>query len=222
MTARPSSTKPQARPLVLRQNEVASVLLDKKTQHRLPIKLIGFREAAEIGFDYAYLDDDSYWQNLQLGDPELRCPLGQIGDLLWVRERWYCSQLDGSPVVGYDTDLASHGQADYRAVLPPRGTLFFTHNFGKWRSPMHMPRWASRILLEITNVRIEPLDHISPADARAEGPDINGPIGNLSAYAKIDPHIYHYAREWEKRYHPNNDWYSTWVWVIEFKRAEVL
>ncbi|CAB4155358.1 hypothetical protein UFOVP670_12 [uncultured Caudovirales phage] len=77
------------------------------------------------------------------------CPYGAPGDTLWVRETWagHASGVDYA--------------ADFAAVSRPQA--------GPWRPSIHMPRWASRITLRITDVRVERLHDISEADARAEG-----------------------------------------------------
>lgn len=80
-------------------------------------------------------------------------PYGQPGDRLWVRETW----------ARYNIDQESHDMA-YRATTPADWPVD-----GRWRPSVHMPRWASRILLEIVSVRVERLNSISEEDAEAEG-----------------------------------------------------
>ena len=63
-------------------------------------------------------------------------------------------------------------------------------------SPLFMPRWASRITLEVTGIRVERVQDISEEDARAEGYDGNCPVGYIPAHAK-GPCRYHYAQAWE-------------------------
>lgn len=97
---------------------------------------------------------------------------------------------------------------------------------GGWRPSIHMPRWASRILLEITNVRVERLNDISECDARDEGvspagsllPDHPGtfltPKGDF-AMAKVA-----FQRLWESIYGEESWSANPWVWVIEFERIQ--
>jgi hypothetical protein len=144
---------------------------------------------------------------------EIVCPYGKPGDQLWVRERWYCAgehECDGYPVrYEVDADLA-------RAVST------------KWRTPIFMPRWASRITLEITNIRVQRVQEISEADAIAEGvrqlrdgsgtyAGREGP-GNLVTPWPTAKEAF--ADGWDainaKR---GFSWSSNvWVWVLEFKK----
>ncbi|HGT5715406.1 hypothetical protein HEM36_020860 [Escherichia coli] len=152
------------------------------------------------------------------------CPYGQPGDRIWVRETYR--------VHGKATDVAT---LVYRASVRNSWTEQ-THRVPvevcnkpvseKWTPSIHMPRWASRILLEITNVRVERLNDISECDARAEGvppagsllPDHPGtfltPKGDF-AMAKVA-----FQRLWESIYGEESWNANPWVWVIEFKRIQ--
>ena len=152
------------------------------------------------------------------------CPYGQPGDRIWVRETYR--------VHGKATDVAT---LVYRASVRNSWTEQ-THRVPvevcnkpvseKWTPSIHMPRWASRILLEITNVRVERLNDISECDARDEGvqpagsllPDHPGtfltPKGDF-AMAKVA-----FQRLWESIYGEESWNANPWVWVIEFKRIQ--
>ncbi|HBS3550839.1 TPA: hypothetical protein ACPXR4_005293, partial [Klebsiella pneumoniae] len=81
----------------------------------------------------------------------------------------------------------------------------------KWTPSLHMPRWASRILLEITGVRVERLRSMSQDDARAEGViAASGPMEAGLAFRELWDSIYGEV-SWKA---------NPWVWVIEFKRVE--
>ncbi len=95
------------------------------------------------------------------------CPQGKIGEHLWVRETWQHSNYPFGP---YQQDCEIFCRADY--FDDPDGVDLEKSKDGirrKWNSSIHMPRRASRILLEITNVRVERLNEISEDDAKAEG-----------------------------------------------------
>lgn len=138
---------------------------------------------------------------------EWTCPYGKPGDRLWVRETW--APIPESRPSGYfsNPELIDKNFW-YRASdsLPTWG--------GKWKPSIHMPRAASRITLEVTDVRVERVQHISEADAAAEGVD-----AIPSAPAALT-HRTSFAKLWDtinsKRGHPwsNNDW----VWAVSFKR----
>jgi len=95
---------------------------------------------------------------------------------------------------------------------------------GPFRSPTHMPRWASRITLEITAVRVERLQDISEEDAKAEGVE---PIGIPAVDPFTGEHLgdepswrYGFQCLWERINGKKHSWSSNpWVWVIEFARA---
>ena len=101
----------------------------------------------------------------QDADNPLVCKFGQVGDRLWVRETWTPqSAFNGDPG-GCSVEYRADGDVrffDGEHGMEPDGT---------WRPSMFMPRWASRITLEITSVRVERLNEISEADAMAEGVD---------------------------------------------------
>ena len=137
------------------------------------------------------------------------CPFGAVGDRIWVRETW----------ARYNIDQNSHDIA-YRATTPADWP-----EEGRWRPSIHMPRWASRILLEITDVRVERLNAISEEDARAEG-IIDGGCLNCGepepcGCANPEPDATDaFAYLWQSIYGQESWNANPWVWVIEFKRVE--
>jgi hypothetical protein len=138
-----------------------------------------------------------------------RCRYGQPGDRLWVREAW-------RPVHGGYPDQGARYRAD------------FDRDQTVWRPSIHMPRWASRITLEVTRVRVERLQDISEADAVAEGvrPDRRClPDDDAAAFSRIGKvrgnsfPIARYAALWESINGPGSWDANPWVWVVEFKRV---
>lgn len=136
------------------------------------------------------------------------CPYGQPEDRLWVREKWYCAgehECDGYPArYEVDAELAS-------AVST------------KWRTPIFMPRWASRITLEITNVRVERLQSISDEDAKAEGVD-QAPYSPNRIWIANPENSRRYIKTFRKAWDKLNakrgySWESNpWCWVLEFRK----
>lgn len=143
------------------------------------------------------------------GDPDAvaACPYGKPGDRLWVRET-HCAFDAGR--VHYRADHA-HNPAGDKA-----------HGI-KWTPAIHMPRWASRITLEITGVRVERLQEISEADAIAEGvPNQTRLTGHDKEsgcqWGPAEP-VAEYCQLWESINGPGSWAANPWVWVLEFKRV---
>lgn len=138
------------------------------------------------------------------------CPYGQPGDRLWVKERGWmaASRTAFVPFAGNESTQAPRS---------PDGTPYRS-----WPS-IHMPRWASRITLEIAGVRVERLQAINEADAAAEGVEEWG-RGALSPDSQVADPSDKFRWLWDSingagpaRWDAN-----PWVWVMEFKRCEVL
>lgn len=156
-----------------------------------------------------------------------RCPQGAPGDRLWVREAWRADVAHdalppreippGSPVFMEASALNWQGG-------PHDGTP------GKLRPGMFMPRWASRISLQITDVRVERLQDISAADCWAEGIPGQPPPGvyieSLGEIARWSDGVVRehpqpaYRALWESINGPGSWDANPWVWVVCFKRIE--
>lgn len=149
------------------------------------------------------------------------CPYGAPGDRLWVRESWQAVWFshDYRVCAPKSAREGRHGcRIAYAADWPnetPQERGF------PWRSPRFMPRWASRITLELTGVRVLRLRDMTERDAIAEGvvPGQFG-VGNIPA-AMAEPHLYQFAILWDllnaRRGYP---WASNpWVWALEFQVA---
>lgn len=137
------------------------------------------------------------------------CPYGQPGDRLWVREAWATHAcLDKVP----PRDLV-YQDVVYLADGQPRK--------GKYRPAMFMPRWASRILLEVVAVRVERLQDITEAQAIAEGimRDGEGWCGYESGPWFASP-IGAFRSLWESIHGPGSWDANDYVWVIEFRRLQ--
>lgn len=131
------------------------------------------------------------------------CPHGKPGDALWVRETWAAERV-------FDCRKPSQ--------ISPTSRVHFLADgpkpkwAGKTRVSIFMPKWASRLTLEITKVRVERLVEISDEDAKAEGMQpVLGPN---------NPHIFHFEQTWNSIHGPYAFGKNPWVWVIEFKKKE--
>ncbi|MEA5436464.1 hypothetical protein [Klebsiella variicola] len=156
------------------------------------------------------------------------CPFGAVGDRIWVRETWSSDFANYYPNdrVWYAAD--NNRRLDIEVVDGVRGIYSpesDVHVPFRWQPSIHMPRWASRILLEITDVRVERLNAISEQDARAEG-IIDGGCLNCGepepcGCANPEPDATDaFAYLWQSIYGQENWNANPWVWVISFERIE--
>lgn len=186
------------RPILFSGEMVRAILEGRKTQTRRVVKGCAL-EMLGNGFTPEYVADpgNSAW-----------CPYGKVGDRLWVRETL---RRDANANVWY----YAAGKPEVWVVVAPEhhsdSLVWAHHKEGDVCVSIHMPRWASRINLEITKVIIERVQDISTADAIAEGCQGAGEILPVDEYSDLWNAIN------SKR---GFGWDANpWVWVIEFKAA---
>jgi hypothetical protein len=142
-----------------------------------------------------------------------RCPYGVPGDLLWVREEcWlYGRWLAEGGVTATGRPKRSFGLIGQQVRYENPGFHHVAYYGGAegwgWRPSIHMPRWASRITLRVTKVRVERLQEISEADALAEGVLLEFYDDSRDAYADLWEHI-NGPGSWDA---------NPWVWVVGFE-----
>lgn len=152
---------------------------------------------------------------LDIADPmsiEWRRP----GDMLWVRETWDWRNWSWSEDCRVRIAYAADGeQADRTSPVGWRPTIY---NYERWRPSIHMPRWASRITLEVLGVRVERLQDISEEDARAEGATLaDGQWTDEDGTLRSDYRTA-FRRLWIS-INGQDSWDANpWVWVVEFRR----
>lgn len=164
--------------------------------------------------------------------PQWKCPYGIPRDRLWVRETWAPADFI---LKGYDLDtpeiIAYQADKTARTELGSIDTYAWNWNMMKWKPSIHMFRWASRIDLEITDIRVERIQDISEGDARAEGIDWAAPQFTQEQPDE-HPHEVGYNRSGASFARDNfrRLWDSInakrgfgwdanpWVWVITFRR----
>jgi len=194
------------RPIIFPSTEMVRAILEgRKTQTRRPIK-----PQPEGNRKITQLHEKDYWsfsptEDWQTGI-DIRCPYGQPGDILWVKETW-------APAAWDENGKITH--IDYKADIPINAV-----DTNGWRSPVFMPRWASRIKLKITDVRVERVQDISIKDILAEG------IGHIVDEIQFDTEYKTWLRNefqklWDSTYAKKGFEWDTncWVWVIKFKRT---
>jgi len=181
------------RPILFSAPMVRALLAGTKTQTRRAIKVPSVAPWTQ--------HEDGYWSGAGTG--LIRCPYGQPGDRLWVRETW-CDDWKESRGIVYRAD------GDLVAEMFDAGCT--------WRPSIHMPRELSRITLEITDVRVERLQEISEADAKAEGV-YPPPAGTDDDGAHFDAGSYRdgFRSIWESIHGPGAWDANPWVWVLEFR-----
>lgn len=179
---------------------VRAILSGQKTVTRRTLKMPhGFWETSPTG---------------ELVPIPANCPYGKPGERLWVRESWATdAQLNAIA----PRDLSQGEPIEYLADGAVRQTGCSMITQGKARPSIHMPRWVSRILLEITHVRVERLQDISNEQAIAEGvksaeQDIDPDGNDYSPYELFDGlwTMINGMDSWNA---------NPWVWVVEFKRV---
>ncbi|HDX8994786.1 TPA: hypothetical protein RQO20_002861 [Klebsiella oxytoca] len=195
------------RGMIFNAEMVRAILDGRKTQTRRIVKLQPDEDGLAKVTNGPWVDTS---------ERNYRCPFGDVGDRIWVRETWAEAGASAPNLKLYRANYPEHVPSHYENV-PPANEI-------RWTPSIHMPRWASRILLEITDVRVERLNAISEHDAQAEG------------VAKLRGGLWqHYQPGWTqhqlsargsfvtlwKSIYGEESWNSNpWVWVIEFKRIE--
>ncbi|EAZ4936077.1 hypothetical protein [Salmonella enterica] len=156
------------------------------------------------------------------------CPFGQPGDRIWVRETYQGPLFDYEHMEAYLEDSSEFEKPEfcvYRADGKPAPEFYDADDnlHCCWRPSIHMPRWASRLTLEITDVRVERLNDISQEDAQAEGMELTGwrpTYSDPDSGGDYQTPYDNFAELWESIYGEGSWQANPWVWVIEFKRIE--
>lgn len=183
------------RPIIFSGPMIPPILAGTKTQTR---RIVKPRADRDFG-SRCVLQPHEIAGEINAGD--LRNSVyGALGDRLWVRETWAWSGDSSVPEFQFVAD----GEVWYRADPSRNSPAIY------WRPSIHMPRWASRITLEITDVRVERVQDISVEDCRAEGGMYSSPVDVRAWYRDL----------WESL-HGDGSWAANpWVWVIGFRKVE--
>jgi hypothetical protein len=215
------------RPILFTPGNIRAILEDRKTQTRRVIKPQPIGAGEE-------------WQKCAVRNL-VSCPYGIPGDRLWVRETFalenneeydgeleFAAPKDGRPIRHHvainEYDSSYDVFPRYRATEP---NIDLTCEHEKcnedcgpcqhpWKPAIHMPRWASRITLEITEVRVQRVQEISLEDALAEGID---PVVELLGGFKASDPVGAYKALWDSINGKTHPWSANpWVWAITFRR----
>lgn len=218
------ATVVKERPILFSGPMVKALLAGQKTQTRRTIKKVTCVNGQDC-----ITDRDGLPSHLSCAPHNWeQCPYGVPGDRLWVRET-YRSTVAGKrgwAVIQYRADMEARqmlctdeGEGEPAAVgevIPKSSTIVET----AWKPSIFMPHWASRITLEITDVRVQRLREISPEDAVAEGLRVRTDIaGKYSALPDrwFDDPVHTFADLWES-INGEGSWVTNpWVWAITFR-----
>ena len=196
------------RPILFSTPMVQAILEGRKTQTRRVIRF----QPDEDGLAFDLIKRGWF----DTSGREYKCPYGQPGDRLWVRESW------AKAIHGCGVELLERwepgkegpfGVGAIYAATPHKG-----YSVGKWKPSIHMPRWASRITLDVTGVRVERLQKIDEGDSQREGcerPILQDMGPDLHPYTG-------YYRDafkdlWQSINGPGSWERNEFVWVVEFK-----
>lgn len=219
------------RPILFSEPMVRAILEGRKTQTRRIVKWklrqkglnLGF-SGLEAGFYHSDLVASCYvLRSRGAGDCwndrtwPVHCPYGQPGDRLWVRESFSFGISDNPADKGQVAFMFGE-EGDGLHPDSPKDSAQWCRTW-KRKPSIFMPRWASRITLEVTAVRVERLQQISEADAKAEGvkplpkdPEWTGSLHRASfQFLWNDINGWRGIRSWDS---------NPWVWVIEFRRVQ--
>lgn len=202
------------RPILFSAPMVRALLAGTKTQTRrlvrLPSGFVPTRVApGPFAGHFDFIDDEGMGGMVDE-------PRWFVGDTLWVRETWSRAQFENCGELTTRTV--------YRADFPDDYDGF---GIRRWYPSIHMKRADARLLLEVTDVRVERLQDISEADAKAEGVD-DGPGRGHHLYPSPRAarsslgHRAVFAELWDQINGERAAWASNpWVWVVSFKRVDV-
>lgn len=183
--------EPREHPVLFNSDMVRAILAGTKTQARRVVKIperiakrglhprtdewMGRRyskgSGQYIGGNPSFTGDQPPALHITCNDgtcQHLPCPLGFPGDLLWVRETWKTHHFsDDYPEIVWKADMAAANYDRAKQVSP----IYYlpSNTVGPWKPSIHMPRWASRLTLRVTDVRVERVQSISKYDACREG-----------------------------------------------------
>lgn len=216
------------RGMIFNAEMVRAILDGRKTQMRLIMKpqpkdcprgghwWPSDKHRTMLHVEEALQNSEGIWAGI-VGDA---CPFGDVGDRIWVREAFQGPLVSEELLEeyrAYPEKFENPEYCEYAADGGPRPEYCDLDDNLRhgWRPSIHMPRWASRITLEITGVRVERLNSISNVSARAEG----YPVDREADGGDSDPWLW-FRDLWDGIYPEQSFKHNPWVWVITFQRVE--
>ncbi len=225
-----TATETKERPILFSGPMVRAILAGRKTQTRRVVKpqwepdAMPEEMSSTTPEGWQTAGRSGRWWCGTGADQEKACPYGKAGDRLWVRETFYCDVPDEQED-DRGENLYYRADGECCQIIPECACA----EVGKprWRPSIFMPRWACRIILEVTDVRVERLQEIGEVDAEAEGSAhrITGDGDLAGAFAHIEgpvSYVAHFKGLWDginaKRGFGWDE--NPWVWVVGFRKCE--
>lgn len=192
------------RGMIFNGEMVRAILDGRKTQTRRIMKNQPAGDYPDTPALIRSVDGGFQWYGHYGESSIFNCPFGAVGDRIWVRETWSEAGAGAPDLKLYRANYPEHVPTHYENV-PPADEI-------RWTPSIHMPRWASRLTLEITGVRVERLASVNDDDAGKEGYPANpAPYGG-----NMDKWLW-FRQLWDSIYPDQSFKHNPWVWVIEFK-----
>jgi len=203
------------RPIIFNQEMILSILAGRKSQTRRAANIYDNDPKPSLKFLYMHHDFGVFANRFQ--EVSFRCPYGKVGDRLWVQETIYYNVESAN--FYYRADNKGVGTKCYSMLLRAQ-----KHKLKKIQSN-HLPRWASRITLEITSIRVEKVQSISMEDAIKEGCDEKYTMQMEKVCEEASCNGFHSGATWHfhKIWNSINEkkgfgWSENpWTWCISFK-----
>ncbi len=228
-------------PILFNGEMVRAILEGRKTQTRRPMNPQPVQYIDELhGGDFrgrapynCFCNETGHLLGVGYQDDNeqfYKCPFGCIGDRLWVRETFCVGYKDEDGDMSCLVPTGESEQIANRMVKYKASHEMPKHSAFKWTPSIHMPRWASRITLEVTDIRVQRVQEISDEDTAAEG--ITRIARNVYEHGRLDGYgvegcdpaeacttrVNAFRKLWKSIY---NTWDANpWVWVATFKKVE--
>ena len=205
------------RPIIFSGDMVRAILDGRKTQTRRVVKIAQHPQAERVQHFEGLRWDWLRYDGLRLAT--FKCPYGKEGDRLWVREKFSRHMIPEGEPYFYPADRLRE------CVDHDNGFHYWADGepeYGDWERPkpsIHMPRLASRITLEIANIRVERLQDISEEDAEAEGAPLELGVLERTILGAKARYRSGFVRLWESINGPGSWDANPWVWCVSFKRV---
>ncbi|MFB6453741.1 hypothetical protein ACE38W_00595 [Chitinophaga sp. Hz27] len=209
------------RPILFSTDMVRALLAGKKTQTRRLTGLELMNEAPNSWASIGIKSDNGILKQVFFKNGKytaVKCPYGEPGDILWVRERF--ARYEKVPMYGSISGyLYADGTQNYPSdalVLPGNGYIPYAV---KWRPSIHMPKEAARIYLQVTDRRVDRIQDIIENDAIAEGiNEVMGGYQNYTALYRDALNPIHSFKSLIEKIHGKELWLQNpWVWVVSFR-----